>query len=156
MFTTVSILSNGLKRITHAVIIRIQLLYIDLDNWKYDEAFDLELEEYNNLKEIEDKFESEAIDLNKTKENSYFHNSIGIFEELNNEAFFLNSPQNELWIIDNDRSLDISNKNSGKQDENKQDQINVESDIKEYSDRKDVIYKNLLRGTRRYLWKLFR
>ena len=31
-----------------------------------------------------------------------------------------------------------------------------EFDIKKYSNRRDVVYKNLLRGTRRYLWTMFR
>ena len=114
------------------------------------------MEEYDNFREIEYKFESEAIDFNKTKENSYFHNSIGIFEELNNEAFLLNNPQNQPEIIDNDWSLEVENKNSEKLDENKADQIKEGSDIKEFSCRRDVVYKNLLRGTRRYLWTLFR
>ena len=31
-----------------------------------------------------------------------------------------------------------------------------ESESKKYSNRRDVVYKNVLRGTRRYLWTKFR
>ena len=129
---------------------------IDIKAFCHDDYIPYQSEDAEKCKDIEIGYGDDAIEMRKTKENTEFCIVYGIFEECSN-GFLLNSQRNskeQSDIMVSPQKYEQIVNNS----EQKVIEINDREvwNNNEFANRRDVVYKNLLRGTRRYLWSLIR